>query len=328
MHLQRMARTFPLHAAPFALVGALLMHPAQAAAAGVMTIPLAVTSAFSAGGTCAVGSASTLALAPSAVSPAVVPSKASALLGGRVSQLDLMRQQQGLQPPQISTQIGDYGSIATLQPGAGPLTLGAAPSNCAAIFGFAVHALPAVPQLGIAVLNPALPGSGDFLASKRIAIGHTRFDSEWNHVRSSGLSRRAMNAVPLSDGPASSATLTAVNSWANASIHYVEDQQLYGEADHWATAGETMRLRQGDCEDIAIVKMQLLAARGIKREDMSLVIARDQVRNADHALLVVRMDGHMWLLDNSTDQVLDASQSYDYRPILSFSAGKKWIHGY
>jgi len=89
-----------------------------------------------------------------------------------------------------------------------------------------------------------------------------------------------------------------------------------------------MRRRQGDCEDIAIVKMQLLAAHGIRLEDMSLVIARDQVRNADHALLVVKFDGRMWLLDNSTDRVLDASQSYDYRPILSFSAGKKWIHGY
>ena len=305
----------------------MLAQPAQATAAGVMTIPLAVTSAFSAGETCPAGPAPTLVLAPSTVNP-TVPSKASALLGGRVSQLDLMRQQQGLQSPQISTQMADYGVIATLQPGAGPLTLGAAPTSCAATFGFAVHTLPAVPKLGTAVLYPVRPGSGDFLASKRVPIGHTRFDSEWDHVRGSGLSRRALKAVPLSSGPVGMTTLAAVNSWANASIHYVEDQQLYGEADHWATAGETMRLRQGDCEDIAIVKMQLLAARGIKREDLSLVIARDQVRNADHALLVVKLDGRLWLLDNSTDQVLDASQSYDYRPILSFSGGKKWIHGY
>jgi predicted transglutaminase-like cysteine proteinase len=323
-----MARIFTLHAAPLALFGAVLAQPAQAAAAGVMTIPLAVTSAFAAGEACPAGPVPTLALASATTSPAGMPSKASALLGGRVSQLDLMRQQQGLQSPQISSQVADYGAIAALQPGEGPLTLGTAPSNCGATFGFAVHAIPAVPQFGTAPLNPVLSGSGDFLASKRIAIGHTRFDSEWNHVRSSGLSRRALRAVPLEEGPASTATLTAVNSWANASIHYVEDQQLYGEADHWATAGETMRLREGDCEDIAIVKMQLLAARGIKREDMSLVIARDQVRGADHALLVVKLDGQMWLLDNSTDQVLDATQSYDYRPILSFSAGKKWIHGY
>jgi predicted transglutaminase-like cysteine proteinase len=45
-------------------------------------------------------------------------------------------------------------------------------------------------------------------------------------------------------------------------------------------------------------------------------------------MLVVKLDGQSWLLDNATDQVLDARQSYDYRPILSFSQSKKWIHGY
>ena len=256
-------------------------------------------------------------------------SKASALLGGRVSQLDLMRQQQGLKAPAATAQVAGYGSIAALQPGASASSLGARPADCAAGFGFAVHTVVPAPGLGVSVLNlvPATPG--DFLASKRLLVRHTRFDRDWNRVRGSGISKHVANsALPLSDGAPSLATLTAVNSWTNSSIHYVEDRQLYGEADYWATAGETLRRREGDCEDIAIVKMQLLAAHGVRREDMSLVIAHDLVRGADHALLVVKLDGRMWLLDNSTDQVLDATQSYDYRPILSFSEGKKWIHGY
>ena len=179
------------------------------------------------------------------------------------------------------------------------------------------------------MLNPVPSAPGDFLASKRLLIRHTSFDRDWNRVRGSGLSKNAAKSVvPLAGGGPSAATLTAVNRWTNSSIHYAEDRQLYGQADHWATAGETLRRREGDCEDIAIVKMQLLAAYGVKREDMSLVIAHDLARDADHALLVVKLDGRMWLLDNSTDQVLDAAQAYDYRPILSFSEGKKWIHGY
>lgn len=328
MHLHCMARNLTLHAAPLALVGALLAHPAQATPLGLMAMPMAVTSVFSAVETCPARPTSTPALAMASAQLAG-SSKASALLGGRVSQLDLMRQQQGFKTTAAAAQVANYGSIGALQPAAAAPSLGAQPKDCAAGFGFAVHTLQPVAGLGTSILNPGSAAPGDFLASKRLAIRHTRFDSEWNRVRGSGLSKRAANsALSLSAGAPSTATLAAVNSWTNSSIHYVEDRQLYGEADYWATAGETLRRREGDCEDIAIVKMQLLAAYGVKREDMSLVIAHDLARGADHALLVVKLDGRIWLLDNSTDQVLDATQSYDYRPILSFSEGKKWIHGY
>ena len=332
MQLACMARFLTLHATAFALVGAVLAQSAHAAPLGILAMPLAVTSVFSAVDTCPVGPVPALGLATTRlVSPGT--SKASALLGGRVSQLDLMRQQQGLKAPAAATQVADFGSISALQPGAAAPPLGGRPMDCSAGLGFAVHAVqPALQSarvLGVSVLNPVLAAPGDFLASKRLPIRHTSFDRDWNRVRGSGLSRNAAkSAVPLAVGGPSAATLTAVNRWTNSSIHYAEDRKLYGEADHWATAGETLRLREGDCEDIAIVKMQLLAAYGVKRENMSLVIAHDLARGADHALLVVKLDGRMWLLDNSTDQVLDATQSYDYRPILSFSEGKKWIHGY
>ena len=328
MQLPCMARILTLHAAPLALVGALLAQPAHATPLGMMAMPLAVTAAFSAVEMCPARPAPALALASSLAQPGG-SSKASALLGGRVSQLDLMRQQQGLKTSAAAAQVADYGSIGALQPGAGASPLGARPADCAAGAGFAVRTVQPAPGLGASVLSPVLAASGDFLASKRLPIGHTRFDRDWNRVRGSGLSKHAANsALSLSAGAPSPATLAAVNSWTNSSIHYVEDRQLYGAADYWATAGETLRRHKGDCEDIAIVKMQLLAAHGIRREDMSLVIAHDLVRGADHALLVVKLDGRIWLLDNSTDQVLDATQSYDYRPILSFSEGKKWIHGY
>ena len=74
--------------------------------------------------------------------------------------------------------------------------------------------------------------------------------------------------------------------------------------------------------------MQLLAAAGVAREDMILTIARDLVRNADHAVLIVRHDGRYYMLDNASDEVFDASTSHDYRPILSFGSGQAWLHGY
>ena len=58
-----------------------------------------------------------------------------------------------------------------------------------------------------------------------------------------------------------------------------------------------------------------------------LTVARDLVRNADHAFLVVKSGERSLLLDNNTDRLLDASRDHDYRPIMSFDAEGKWLHG-
>jgi predicted transglutaminase-like cysteine proteinase len=124
------------------------------------------------------------------------------------------------------------------------------------------------------------------------------------------------------------ALLAAVNAWTNTHIRYAEDSALYGKTDYWADAPTTLHRGAGDCEDIAIVKMQLLAAAGVSRSDMYLTIARDLARHADHAMLVVRQGDKHWLLDNATSEVLDANSQADYRPIMSFSGSRKWLHGY
>jgi predicted transglutaminase-like cysteine proteinase len=177
-------------------------------------------------------------------------------------------------------------------------------------------------------LRPASRASrpGEFLASARLPLGRTSFDAQWNKVSRSALPARAVASIGA--GKPGMAMLSAVNAWANARIRYREDRDLYGRADYWATASATLRRGAGDCEDIAVFKMQALAALGVPRADMYLTIARDLVRNADHAVLVVKADGRHWLLDNTTDTPLDASTSHDYRPIMSFSTSGKWLHGY
>ena len=72
----------------------------------------------------------------------------------------------------------------------------------------------------------------------------------------------------------------------------------------------------------------MLRAAGLADRDMYLVIAKDLVRRADHALLVVRSGGRMLVLDNGTNRILDADDISDYRPVLTFSATGAWTHGY
>jgi predicted transglutaminase-like cysteine proteinase len=237
-------------------------------------------------------------------------SKSSAILGGAPSKLELISMQQSADDEQANASL----ALSKVEPAAG---------------GFRCMQT-ALPWAG-SVARPFQPSRnpGDFLGSARLPLTRTNFDGQWDRVRNSALSARAVSSLaPHMHGNPDIGTLSTINAAANRRIRYKEDRDLYGQADYWATASATLNRGAGDCEDIAIVKMQALAALGVSRSDMFLTIARDTIRNADHALLVVRLNGRYWLLDNATDTVLDAGMSYDYRPIMSFSASGKWLHGY
>ncbi len=122
--------------------------------------------------------------------------------------------------------------------------------------------------------------------------------------------------------------LDAVNRYVNQRVAFVNDIQQYGVSDRWMAAGETLRRGRGDCEDFAIAKLQMLRRAGFADKDLYLVILRDLARRADHAVLVVRAEGRMLVLDNGTNRIVDSATVPDYRPILTFSGTKAWTHGY
>ena len=153
-------------------------------------------------------------------------------------------------------------------------------------------------------------------------------DREWQRVRGDTISEARYRALVGGETRDRTATLGRVNAWVNERIVYTEDRDLFSRADFWAGAKKTLNLGRGDCEDIALTKMQLLAAAGIPREDMFLTIARDLVRGADHAVLIVRHEGGYVMLDDASDELFDAAAGHDYRPILSFSDRQTWLHGY
>ncbi|ANY20961.1 Transglutaminase-like superfamily protein [Tsuneonella dongtanensis] len=262
------------------------------------------------------------------LSPALAPAspitKSAAVLGGAPSALDAIRVQQAAVaavPAGNGVQIAEASlPTATLSPG---IDASAPPSACNGL-----AALRTAPTSGArSALSTLSFDPENFLASKRVRIGNTTFDRDWKRVRSETLSatqlKRHIGALPASREDA----LTAVNRWANQRIKYTEDSVQYGRSDFWAGARKTLKAGRGDCEDIALVKMQLLAAAGVPHDDMMLTIARDLVRNADHAVLIVRTDMGYRMLDNATDEVLDAAPSHDYRPILSFGNQTRWLHG-
>lgn len=171
------------------------------------------------------------------------------------------------------------------------------------------------------------PDAPDIFGSVAIALGSTVLDAHWNNVR-----KTSLEGV---DGPWTELfaqagqgqgidPLILVNRWVNEHVRFVDDDGN----DIWSDAADTIIRGTGDCEDYAIAKMALLRSLGVPPDDMYLVIVRDSFRKADHAVLAVRRDGNMQVLDNRTDMILSARQITDYRPLLSYSGPFVWGYGY
>jgi predicted transglutaminase-like cysteine proteinase len=157
-----------------------------------------------------------------------------------------------------------------------------------------------------------------------LPITRTALDRKWASVAQplaakglwSGLIQAAQGAGQLRQ-------VEMVNSWVNQRLRFTDDR-----GDSWASASQSLLRGSGDCEDYAIAKMKLLEAAGFDRHALFLVIARDLVRQADHAVLAVRIDDRLLILDNMTDRIIPSSEVGDYRPIMSFNAYGRWTHGY
>ena len=168
----------------------------------------------------------------------------------------------------------------------------------------------------------------DLFGTVALPVARTPLDRRWRKVAGQRVSGTAAVFAQFLRGRDSFERIDAVNRFVNARVAFVDDSRQYQAADVWQSASDTLRRGRGDCEDYAIAKLQLLRAAGFADRDLYLVVVRDLVRRADHAVLVVRSEGQLLMLDNGTDRIGDATAMHDYRPMLTYSAGRAWSHGY
>ena len=171
-------------------------------------------------------------------------------------------------------------------------------------------------------------GRPDIFGTVALRVGRTPLDARWHKVEYSAVRGTAARFADTLRGKDKVERLEAVNWYVNKRVRFVDDSVQYGRPDVWAAASDTLARGRGDCEDFAIAKLQMLRRAGISDRDLYLVIVKDLVRRADHALLVVRASGHMYVLDNGSDRLLDSEGISDYRPVLTFAATGSWTHGY
>jgi predicted transglutaminase-like cysteine proteinase len=247
------------------------------------------------------------AAAASFASPAAAQSfsKAQAILGGPSALEALMAQQNGRPAP-----------APLFRRAVQPATLSYRPLVSAVLRDR--------PEVSPGVAN----GRPDIFGTVALRVGRTPLDVRWRKVEHAPVGGAAGRFADALRGKGKVDRLEAVNWYVNKRVRFVDDQVQYGRGDVWTAASETLARGRGDCEDFAIAKLQLLRRAGIADRDLYLVIVKDLVRRADHAILVVRASGHMYVLDNGSDRLLDSESISDYRPVLTFAATGSWTHGY
>ncbi|WP_211238759.1 transglutaminase-like cysteine peptidase [Guyparkeria sp. SB14A] len=122
-----------------------------------------------------------------------------------------------------------------------------------------------------------------------------------------------------------------VNAFFNRRIRYVEDDQLWGQSDYWASPVETIGHGAGDCEDFAIAKYLVLREAGIDNRQLRLIYVRARMGGASRAHMVLGYypdpESEPLILDSLVRLVAPAGQRPDLTPVFSFNSEGLWVGG-
>jgi predicted transglutaminase-like cysteine proteinase len=112
--------------------------------------------------------------------------------------------------------------------------------------------------------------------------------------------------------------LEEVNNLVNRA-RQVSDRRNWQSGDYWAAPAELFR-RGGDCEDFAIAKYLLLRELGVPSSQMQILITRD------HAVLVVRDEEGLVVLDSLRRRIYQLSPSQAARAVFALNEKTWWVN--
>ncbi len=127
-------------------------------------------------------------------------------------------------------------------------------------------------------------------------------------------------------GLSESEKLTRVNNFFNQ-LNFVNDDQLWGKNDYWATPLEFLGSNAGDCEDFTIAKYFSLLELGVSDKKLRLVYVKAIELNQFHMVLAyyATPSSEPILLDNINPEIIRASKRRDLLPIYSFNGQNLWL---
>jgi predicted transglutaminase-like cysteine proteinase len=120
--------------------------------------------------------------------------------------------------------------------------------------------------------------------------------------------------------------LEKVNQFFNTRIRFVNDIDLWGVQDYWATPFELLCRNAGDCEDFAIAKFFTLKAIGMPEEKLNIMYVKALQHGIAHMVLAYYSapGTEPLILDNLVDGIVPASKRPDLLPVFGFNGSGLW----
>ncbi|WP_439438160.1 transglutaminase-like cysteine peptidase [Salinivibrio costicola] len=120
--------------------------------------------------------------------------------------------------------------------------------------------------------------------------------------------------------------LDRVNDFFNQ-LYFVDDIDLWGQKDYWATPLEFLGAAAGDCEDFSIAKYFSLRELGIDDKKLRLVYVKAIRLDQFHMVVAYypTPSSEPVLLDNLDPKIKRASLRRDLLPIYSFNGSRLWL---
>ncbi|WP_325895132.1 transglutaminase-like cysteine peptidase [Grimontia sp. NTOU-MAR1] len=172
-----------------------------------------------------------------------------------------------------------------------------------------------------------------FLLPSIVTFALNGTDNQWINKVASFYGERAGKRVAtwrkvVADSANLSETqkLEAVNTFFNQ-LYFVNDIDLWGKKDYWATPLEFLGSAAGDCEDFSIAKYFTLRELGIDDKKLRLVYVKAIKLNQFHMVVAYypTASSEPVLLDNIDPEIKKASKRRDLLPVYSFNGSRLWL---
>ncbi|PNH90993.1 sulfate adenylyltransferase [Vibrio diazotrophicus] len=171
------------------------------------------------------------------------------------------------------------------------------------------------------------------LMTSSISLALSKQEQQWIDTVSATYGQRAGKRVATwrsemtrYKGLSEKEQLTQVNRFFNQ-LYFVNDIQLWGKNDYWATPLEFLGSNAGDCEDFTIAKYFSLLELGVSDIKLRLVYVKAIELNQFHMVLAYYStpNAEPLILDNINGEIKPASTRRDLLPIYSFNGKNLWL---